>query len=211
MTVQPSTQTKDAVCVGVEWVRKYACVSLLDPILGRLRRGSDDGGGLRLGEAAVLGLRAADRKGRGSHHRWRRSSHDRAPQVGEEDAHRRWGEDAAARGGHLRERRGRIRRERGEATPNRPDPPVADRKGRDGERGAQARVVRPAASQGPGEGGGRGAAGSEGTLSPPVLAATGARNLAAVKDAAARCRGRRLGRGSRRWRARRWCGRPRRT
>ena len=34
--------------------------------------------------------------------------------------------------------------------------------GGDGERGAQARVVRPAAAQGPGEGGGRGAGGERG-------------------------------------------------
>ena len=34
--------------------------------------------------------------------------------------------------------------------------------GGDGERGAQARVMRPAAAQGPGEGGGRGAGGERG-------------------------------------------------
>jgi hypothetical protein len=34
--------------------------------------------------------------------------------------------------------------------------------GGDGERGAQARVVRPAAARGPGEGGGRGAGGERG-------------------------------------------------
>ena len=33
--VQRSTQTKDLICVGVEWEPKYAFVSLLDPILCR--------------------------------------------------------------------------------------------------------------------------------------------------------------------------------